>query len=141
MNILKDITKDDINGSPDLEYIVKSLTEIFEFISKDEIMKLKDENKLEYDKTLTLKFPEFSDRYFSLFSVILSGELDSMTHLVLMIKTLGMVKAGKISMDTAYAQIREELSNQYIYPQFGGKEKFEETVRNRHKKGKRKLPK
>ena len=139
MNILSELNKEDLEGSPDLQYVIKTLTEIFEYISTDEMMKLKQEDKMEYDKTLTERFPEFSERFFSLFSVILAGELDSMTHLVMMIKTLGMVKSGKISMDTAYSQIREELSNKYIYPQFGGKEKFEETIKKRHRKGKRKL--
>lgn len=139
MDILNNITGDDLKNSPDMLYVVNTLTEIFTFISTDEMIKLKEDDKLEYDKTVTQKFPEFSERYFSLFSVVLSGELETMTHLVMMIKTLGQVNSGKISMNTAYARVRDELSDKYIYPQFGGKDKFEEEIKKRHKKGKRKL--
>lgn len=53
----------------------------------------------------------------------------------MMINTLCLVKTGQISMDTAYAHIREELSKEYIYPQFGGKDKFEKAIieRSKHK--------
>jgi len=140
MDFLKNITQDDLASSPDLQYVINELTKIFEFISTDEMLSLKESDKVTYDKTLTEKFPEFSERFYALFSVILAGEFDSMTHLVMMIKTLGMVKTGKISMDTAYAHVREELSNEYIYPQFGGKAGFEKAIKDRHnKKGKRKL--
>ena len=131
MDALKGLTSD-VEGSPDLKYVVDTLIQIFEYISTDEMLELKKKDKMEYDKVLTMKFNEFSEKQFSLFSVVLAGEYDSMTHLVMMIKTLGMVKTGQITMDTAYAHIREELSNKYIYPQFGGKKQFEKAIRDRN---------
>jgi hypothetical protein len=54
-----------------------------------------------------------------------------------MLNTLAMVKSGKISVDTASAGIREELSGQYIYPKFGGKKEFERTIIERHNRKKK----
>lgn len=117
-----------VDGMPDLKYVINNLVQIFEFISTDDMIKMKSDNKEQYENVLHKKFAEFSERYYSLFSVILDGELDSMTHLVMMINTLCLVNTGQITMDTAYAHIREELSKHYIYPKFGGKKEFEKAM-------------
>lgn len=122
---------------PDLKYVIDTLTQIFTFISSDEMITMRHSSKDEYDRILREKFPDFYTKYYSLFNVILSGELDSMTHLVMMIKTLCLVKSGNITMDEAFANIREELSNKYIYPQFGGKKAFERKIIERSKNHKR----
>lgn len=132
MDEIKNLSSD-VNNIPDLKYVVDTLTKIFEVITTDKMINMRKENRDQYEQVLHDQFSEFCDRYYSLFSVILDGELDSMTHLVMMIKTLCMVKTGKITMDTAYAHIREELSNKYIYPQFGGKKEFEKAIKNRNK--------
>jgi hypothetical protein len=127
MEELQKLSKD-VETIPNLKYIISTLTEIFEYISKNEMIELKEKDFDAYKQNIRLKFPEFEDNYFSLFNVILDGELDSITHLVMMIKTLCMVKTGQLSMDTAFTNVREELSNRYIYPQFGGKQEFENTM-------------
>lgn len=137
MDEIKNLSTD-VNNIPDLKYVVDTLTQIFEVISTDEMINMRNTNREQYEQTLHDRFTEFCEKYYSLFSVILDGELDSMTHLVMMIKTLCMVKSGQITMDTAYAHIREELSNQYIYPQFGGKKGFEKAIMNRNKHKKQK---
>jgi hypothetical protein len=133
MDFLRGISNDATDFS-DIKYIIDSITNIIEFISTDEMFKLKEENKTEYEQIIYEKFKDFSGRYFSLFNIILDGELNSLSHLVMMLNTLCMVKTKKISMDEAYAHIREELANQYIYPQFGGKKNFEKTLKERSKK-------
>ena len=137
MDSIKNLSAD-VENIPDLKYVVDTLTQIFMVISTDKMIELKKNNVEQYEQELHDQFTDFSEKYYSLFSVILDGELDSMTHLVMMIKTLCMVKSGQITMDTAFAHIREELSNQYIYPQFGGKKGFEKTImeRSKHKKSK-----
>lgn len=121
---------------PEMKYIIDTITDIIEYISTDEMIQLKKENPERYKINLMEKYAEFSDKQYSLFSIILAGEFDSLDKLVTMLNTLCLVKQGKINMDTAYAGIREVLSEEYIYPQFGGKEKFEKTMieRSKHKK-------
>jgi len=118
----------DVKDIPDLKYVIDTLSQIFEFMTTNDMITLKELNIESYKQNIRTKFADFEERYFSLFNVILDGELDSMTHLVMMIKSLCLVRTGQISMDTAFANIREELSNHYIYPQFGGKKAFENAV-------------
>lgn len=118
----------DVESIPNLKYVISILTEMFEYMTSKEMLELKEMNMESYKENLRQKYQDFEEHYFSLFNVVLDGELDSMTHLVMMIKSLCMVKTGQISMDTAFANVREELSNHYIYPQFGGKQNFENTM-------------
>ena len=133
MDAIKNLSSD-VANIPDMKYIVDTLTQIFEVITTERMIQLQQNNREQYEQELHDQFKDFCDRYYSLFSVILDGELDSMTHLVMMIKTLCLVKTGQITMDTAYAHIREELSNHYIYPKFGGKKGFEKAIKSRGKK-------
>jgi len=132
MEAIKDLSND-VKNNAKLKYVIDTLTDIFDFISSDEMIVMYGEDKEKYAQTLRGKYPEFSENYYSLFSVILDGELDTMSHLVMMIKTLCMVDSGSITMDTAYTNIREDLANHYIYPQFGGKKNFEKTIKERSK--------
>jgi len=133
MDALRNLSSD-VENIPDLKYIINTLTQIFVTISSDDMIEMKTTDKEKYIQTLYEKYPEFSEKYFSLFSVILDGELDSMTHLVMMIKTLCLVKTGQISMDSAFEHVREDLASKYIYPQFGGKAEFEKKIKQRGKK-------
>lgn len=136
MDQLKNLSQD-VENIPDLKYVIDTLTDIFEYISKDAMIELQLSNIEEYKRHLERKYSEFCDRYYSLFRIVLDGELDSMTHLVMMIKNLCLVNDGKISMDAAYTNVREELSNHYIYPKFGGKKEFEREMMRRNAKNKR----
>jgi hypothetical protein len=136
MDFFKNISSD-VDGFPELKYVIDTLTEILDFMMTDDMMKLKEESKESFEQVMADKFKDFSERYFSLFCVILDGEMNSLSNLVMMINTLCMVKTKKISMDEGYAHIREELAGTYIYPQFGGKEQFEKTIKERSKKNKK----
>lgn len=135
MDSLKELSNN-VNNIPDLKYVVDTLTQIFEAISTDEMVELRKTKQEQYEQILHDRFTDFCDRYYTLFSVILDGDIDSMSHLVMMINTLCMVKTGQITMDTAYVHIREELSKHYIYPKFGGKKEFEKAIINRSQKKK-----
>lgn len=121
---------------PEMQQLVETLTEIFEFMATDEMIALKVADMVQYEQILHDKFPEFCERYFSLFSTVLDGDFDSLDNLVVMVKYLCMVKAGEITMDTANTQIRDELASKYIYPKFGGKQEFEKTIIERSKNNK-----
>lgn len=127
----------DVDQIPDIKYIVDTVAQILEYMSDDEMIKLKDENVTLYEQKIHEKFTDFSDKYFSLFSFLLDGKLESLFNLITMLNALAMVKTGKISMETATVGVREDLSNQYIYPKFGGKKEFERTIIERHNKKKK----
>jgi hypothetical protein len=127
--IISDATK-----FSDIKYLIDNLTEILEFIQTDEIMELRANNKEQYEQVMCSKYEEFSERHSALFNMILDDDLESMGNLIMMINTLYFVKTGQISETTAFSHIREKLSEQYIYPKFGGKKKFEKEIKRRHAK-------
>lgn len=136
MEELKSLTND-VKDYPELIEVIDTVTQIFEMMSTDEMIELKRTNVVQYEQVIHDKFPVFCDKHFSLVSSLLDGDIASLGNLVLMIKTICMVKTGQISMDTANSHIREELSSQYIYPKFGGKKEFEKTIIERSKKNKK----
>lgn len=123
----------DVSNYPELKSIVDTITEILEYMGTDEILALKQTNQPEFTQKMEDKFSDFCDKYYSLFSLLVNGEDNSLEHLIMMINTLCMVKLGKISIDTASSHIRDELSEKYIYPKFGGKKKFEDAIIKRSK--------
>lgn len=126
----------DIENVPDMKNIVDTLTQIFEFMATDKMIELKKTNNMRYEQLIHDTFPDFCDKYYALTSAILDGDLSSLDNLVTMIRTICLVKSGQITMDTAYAHIREDLASKYIYPKFGSKQKFEEAIIERSKKHK-----
>lgn len=119
---------------PDIKDIVDTVIKILEFMSSDEMIELKNTNTMQYEQQVHDKFPEFADKYFSLFSLLLDEKLESISNLFTMLNTLALVKMGKITMETASNGIKEDLSNKYIYPKFGGKKEFEKTIIDRYNK-------
>lgn len=116
---------------PDLDYLVTNLVKILEFMNEECNVILKRENKEMFKKVMEEKFPEFVDKYYSVFQQLLTDDMDSFEKLLMMIEQLNRVKIGEIDLDEAFEYVREKLSGEYIYPQFGGKEAFEKTIKER----------
>lgn len=129
-----DSLSNDVGKYPDLKYIVDTVTQILELMSTDEMINLKQTDVVQYEQIIHDKFVDFCDKYYSLFSLLLDGKVESLSNLITMINTLCMVKTGQISMDAAYTNIREDLSNKYIYPKYGGKREFERSIIERSKR-------
>lgn len=136
MEALKTLSSD-VENVPDMKNIVDILTQIFEYMATNEMIKLKETNIMQYEQRIHDKFPDFCERYYALTSALLDGNLSSLDNLVDMIRTICLVKSGQITMDTAYAHVREELASKYIYPKFGSKQKFEQAIIERGKKHKK----
>jgi hypothetical protein len=136
MEALKTLSTD-VENVPDMKNIVDTLTQIFEYMATDEMIKLKETNIMHYEQRIHDKFPDFCERYYALTSALLDGNLSSLDNLVDMIRTICLVKSGQITMDTAYTHVREELASKYIYPKFGSKQKFEQAIVERSKKHKK----
>ena len=129
---------DKIKNHPELIQLVNDIIEIMDFAYKPEMLELKNKDKLTYERCVKDLKPEFSDKYYSLTMLILdmNGENTKFQHLISMIELKCDMLAGNISEAVACERIREELSEHYIYPKFGGKQQFEKTILDRHKKNK-----
>lgn len=133
---MEDLMKmsDEAGEMPDLQNIIDTLPKICDLMETDEMILLRNTNKGTFEQKMEEHFPEFSDKNFSLFRMIIHGNIDTWTNLIEMIKTLCMVKLGQISMGTANQHISNVLAEQYIYPKFGGKANFEKKVKEENDK-------
>lgn len=133
MNFLSGLSGD-ISGHPDLKYIIDTVDDIFEYIYSDELIRMKIVDNKTYKIKVFTQFPDFAEKYNALMNIIVDGEQKSLENLVMMLNTICMVRTNKISMDTAFTNVREKLSDQYIYSKFGGKKEFEKVMNERHNK-------
>lgn len=137
MATLKDVQKN-VEQYPDLKYVIDTVIQIIEFMSTDEMVKLKETSTDEYEAKIINKFEDFGEKQPALFNIILDGEIESLGNLIEMIRMICLMKTGQISMGTANEYVREMCAEQYIYPQFGGKNEFEKTIKERAKDKKHK---
>jgi len=97
---------------PDSSTILDQVYLILEFMCTDEIIKLKQTgDKQLYNSTIEEKFPEFADRYYSLFSQIISG--NDLSNLFVMLNYIDKVKNGQASLEEVEKQMGKDLSKKY----------------------------
>lgn len=132
-NKLHEVMEDD-GQVPDLKHLTENLVKILAEINSEEMIQLFDTDKELFKEKMEQKFPEFSNRYYSLFQQLLEKDMDNIGKLIMMLTNLHKVEHGELTMDDAFNNVRESLSEDYIYPKFGGKENFEKTMRERGKK-------
>jgi hypothetical protein len=116
----------------DLNKLTSTLCDILEYMNLDEMVALHNEDQNKYEEHIDKHFEEFSLNYPSLLTLLLENKEENLHKLLYMIGMLQKVKDNNISMDTAVDTLRESLASEYIYPQFGGKQQFEETIKNRN---------
>lgn len=138
-----DMKKDEI---VDLEKLTGDLMEFLEYISKPEMKEMETQDHTAYVRHLENKFEKFSLDQINTFKMITSYDEkksqeenhtirdQNITRLLGMIEILVDVKAGKRDMNTEFSNLRENLNEEYIYPQFGGKTNFEKEMTKRNKK-------
>jgi hypothetical protein len=96
---------------PDTSKILDQVYLILEYMCKDDIIKLKQSDQNEYNNALEAQFPEFSKRYFSVFSQVISG--NDLTNLFMMLSQIDKVKNGQTSLEEVEKKIGKDLSKQY----------------------------
>jgi hypothetical protein len=104
----------DITNLPDIPKLVEDISSIMRFITTDENIQLKKTDNEKYRETCMLKFPIFSDKYYSLFQKIING--DDIIPLCSMLEQLNKVKQGHTTIDKAEETIGDELEEKYIHP-------------------------
>lgn len=100
---------------PDPKIILKSVQDILTFMTEDETIELKQNNPEVYTNVMKDKFSSFNEKYPSLFDMVIDGNDISM--LLEMLLRIDKVKEGKLTMDTAQNQLKDQLSNKYVYSQ------------------------
>ena len=131
----------DINAIPDLTLMTSKILEFIDFIAIPSTKELKKNNIGGYNYIV--------DERFSILPIsmikLLSEEENIATNLekiMDMIRLLQDVKNGKNTFEITENEFFEKRAEEYVYPQFGGKEQFyktaEENKLKQEKKNKKK---
>ena len=129
MIIPDNIQSIDFKTLPDdsnVRYVLKTIIKIIDFMRHSPI--LKDLNEKEKENILFNEFPDFARDYFNMFQMIINNEID-MDTLITILKFKAGVEKGFITNEEANKYIDEFIAEKYLYPSFGGKEGYEEKVK------------
>lgn len=120
---------------PDLEQLLDSVIEILQYMTTEEMKQLEDTDPDAFEKHLDAKFCNFTYRYYAVFRLLLDKQnrKDNVARLIELFSKLNHIKNNETTMDDAYEEYTEGLNSRYIYPQFGGKEKFEQKMKESRK--------
>lgn len=90
---------------------------------------------IEYFGDLQDKFQDFYINFNGIFRMLARSDnrVTNLEYLSKLINILKDVKAGKKDINKQFDIFREQQAEKYIYPQFGGKKKFEEKLKERNK--------
>ena len=93
---------------PNAEEILDQVIQVLEYINTDELKQLKKTNELLYEQTIEIKFPEFTDRYYSVFKMLISG--NDISPLFMMLEAISKVNHKVRSLDDVEQDIGKELN-------------------------------
>jgi hypothetical protein len=96
----------------DVGDILGNVEKILEYMCRDEIIALKNQEDGEYGHHMEEQFPEFSFRYYTLFQTIINGE--DLANLFSMLGAIERIKQGKISIEDAEKNLGNQLASQYV---------------------------
>jgi len=119
---------------PNVPEVLDQIIEILEYMSQDNIKKMKNTDPNGYEMHMETKFEKFADRYYGLFKKVSSG--DDLTPLLSMLEAIEKIKAGKITMEDAEANLGDELAERFVYPKLSKNQSNEirNSVKNSRKK-------
>lgn len=112
-----------ISNIPDLVEMTNKLIEFIEFSDKPETIKLKENNIGNYNYIISNRFTILPS---SMIKLLADREKRSehLQKILEMIDLLKSVKSGSKSYESAETEFIEKRSEEYLYPQFGGKDNF-----------------
>jgi len=118
---------------PDLSDLTGQLIVFLEYIHTDEMEQLESKSKEEFIKHLEDKFSEFALKYITVFKMLIEKESreENIVKLLNLFEILKEVKSGKRNMEAEFNNFKESLAEEYVYPKFGGKKKFEQKIKKR----------
>ncbi len=121
---------------PDLANLTNQIIEFLEYINTPEMQKMQDDEPRAFEMHVEGKFESFVENYYSTFKMLLDKKERSKNVLKLMqmINTIKKVREGQKTYDSAFNQIKEDLAEEFIYSKYGGKDNFENQLKQNKKK-------
>lgn len=123
----------DKDSLPDVDALLTQIMELMEFINTDEMRELEENNKDEFEKRIEQKFNIYESRYSKIYILLMQkkNRIQNLIRLTDICSRINEMRSGKLDMKTTNEKFIEEMNNEYVYSKFGGKEKFEETLKQR----------
>lgn len=122
-----------INNIPDLVEMTNKLIEFIEFSDKSETIKLKENNIGNYNYIISERFSILPQSMIKLLSER-EKRAEHLQKILELLKLLKQVKTGNKSYESAETEFIEQKSEEYLYPQFGGKDNFYKIAEENKKK-------
>ena len=131
----------DKNAIPDLEKLLDTVLNLVRYINTDKMQKFENDNPTEFEYHLKKKFESLNDRYESIFKLLLDKNKreDNLAKLIDMFSKLNKIKSGELDIKKESEQFEEEQREEYVYPNFGGKEGYAEYCKNNNNNQNNKL--
>lgn len=119
----------DPNAIPDLDQMLVKINELLEFIEKPESVNMMKRNKNDFEDMIIKLFGE--DIPNKIITLMLEDDrYDNLAKLLDMFDILRKVKNQQADIQEEFHKFNENLNEQYLYPKFGGKEEFENRMKN-----------
>ena len=113
----------DINAIPDLVELTNKVLEFIEFEDNPETQKIKLDDRGYYNFIVEDRFDKLPTTMIKLLSEK-DKRHENLEKILDMIRLLKTVKEGKTSFEKAENEFVEKRAEEYLYPQFGGKDNF-----------------
>jgi hypothetical protein len=113
-----------------LKEFTGQVIEILETIMTPEFIKLEEEDSNLFRNKLIEKYEDFYDKYYAVFKLLLNKEHrdENVGKLFNIVETLQRVQNGDRDLQKEEKRFYEKLNQEYIYDNYGGKEKFEKKM-------------
>jgi len=111
----------DPTAIPDLTEMTNIILQMIDFMNSGIMLKKKSENKDEYERIVIFKYQDKIP--YNIIRLLLE-DIKNLGKLITMFETLTNIKKGNLDIEKEYDKFGENLNEEYLYPQFGGKDKF-----------------
>jgi hypothetical protein len=119
----------DPSAIPDLSELMTYVDELIAFVELPEMETLRETNYEEYERLAYQRFNQFIPIKIIGMMVNQEERYDNLERLLDMFERLEGIKNGSKDMQHEYADFSEKLNEQYLYPEYGGKEQFIEAMK------------
>jgi hypothetical protein len=109
-------------GIHDIEKLMGHVIDLVEFMNSEPMKEMKIKNNDEFERVIIFKYQ--NDIPYRIISLLFENQEKFLPELIDMFEILLKIKSGKADCKTEYEKFGESKNEEYIYPKFGGKEKF-----------------
>jgi hypothetical protein len=121
----------DVDAIPNIEKLTEDILEFLDFKDLPENVELA---QTKYGVALDKMYSKFPNINYKIINVLMDTEASAedkekdLMDLLSMLERLDKIKQGKLNIKSEFESFREEMHEEYVYPQFGGKAAYERTI-------------